>query len=152
MNKAQMHLSVSEMGVPKYRINPGGGEMFAVLDLGLIQLFIFDPAELRRLADVAANAADVLEQAQRDAVQRQRYEDGRAPFPVNRHCSHEAHIAMKNPRTFRAMTDFHAHCDDGAGGTLEMRNCRAEGCTGTLAMDKAELDAAEGAGLARVAG
>lgn len=131
MNKAQMHLSVSEMGVPKYRINPGGGEMFAVLDLGLIQLFIFDPAELRRLADVAANAADVLEAQVAQAQAR----------PASRCCDQAEHDALKVAATFRENTTYVGRQSDGDGGWLELRNCTR--CPATLAMDEAEIEAAE---------
>ena len=116
MNKSQMHLSVSEMGVPKYRINPGGGEMFAVLDLGQIQLFIFDPAELRRLADVAANAADVLEQAQAQAM-------------ASKCCPAEAHDMMRANDAVWSSLEAVGYQDDGAGGRLELRNCP---CGGTI--------------------
>ena len=137
MNKAQMHLSVSEMGVPKYRINPGGGEMFAVLDLGLIQLFIFDPAELRRLADVAANAADVLEQAQAQAR------------PASRCCDQATHDALRESDAWNRL-EFVGYQDDGQGEKLELRNCP---CGATLAILARESPSgADGAGAARVAG
>ena len=140
--KAQLHLTNNGIGVPRYRINPGDGANvgpFVVLELGPLSVFMGDPTELRRLADVAANAADVLEQAQAEAR------------PASRCCSHEAHDVMRNARGFRVNTTFVGYQSDGQGGTLELRNCIVCGVA-TLAMDKAELDAAEGAGLARVAG
>lgn len=131
MNKSQMHLSVSELGVPKYHVNPSNdGDTFAVLDLGLIQLFIFDPAELRRLADVAANAADVLEAAQ--AAQAAK---------VLRCCDQAEHDALKVAATFRENTTYVGRQSDGDGGWLELRNCTR--CPATLAMDEAEIEAAE---------
>ena len=137
MNKSQMHLSVSEMGVPEYRINPGGGEMFAVLDLGLIQLFIFDPAELRRLADVAANAADVLEQAQDEQAKASK-------------CPAKAHDMIRANDHLWGDLEFVGYQDDGQGERLELRNCP---CGATLAILARESPSgAEGAGLARVAG
>lgn len=123
MNKAQMHLSVSEMGVPKYRINPGGGEMFAVLDLGLIQLFIFDPAELRRLADVAANAADVLEAAQA------------ATAKASQCCPAEDHDRMRASNAVWSGLEHVGYQDDGEGGKLELRNCW---CGGTISRPVAD--------------
>lgn len=133
MNKSQMHLSVSEMGVPEYRINPGGGEMFAVLDLGQIQLFIFDPAELRRLADVAANAADVLEQAQAQAM-------------ASKCCPQETHDRMRNDDVTWPQLAIVGYQDDGAGGRLELRNCP---CGGTIARPVADLDGCGGVAVAR---
>lgn len=117
MNKSQMHLSVSEMGVPEYRINPGGGEMFAVLDLGLIQLFIFDPAELRRLADVAANAADVLEAAQA------------AKAMASKCCPAEVHDVLRVTMDWYSL-ELVGFQSDGGDGWLTLRNCH---CGATLA-------------------
>ena len=141
MNKAQMHLSVSELGVPKYRVNPSNdGDTFAVLDLGLIQLFIFDPAELRRLADVAANAADVLEQAQVAQAQAR---------PASRCCDQATHDALRESDAWNRL-EFVGYQDDGQGEKLELRNCP---CGATLAILARESPSgAEGAGLARVAG
>ena len=61
---SQIHLTACGLAAPTYHINPGSGEPFATIDLGLVVLFMGDPTELRRLADVCANAADVLTEAQ----------------------------------------------------------------------------------------
>jgi len=117
-------------GAPSYRIASSGGTTFVVLGMGALHLTCDDPTELRRLADVCANAADVLEAAQRQAR------------PASKCCPHEAHDATRDARTFRINTTFVGYQSDGQGGTLELRNCKV--CdVATLAMDKAELDAAE---------
>lgn len=125
-------------GAPSYRIASSPGTPFAILSMGPMHLTSDDPAELRRLADVAANAADVLEQAQK------------AARPASVSCSHEAHDVIRNARGFRINTTFVGYQSDGQGGTLELRNCKV--CdVATLAMDKAELDAAEGGVVMAVA-
>lgn len=130
----QLHLSVRIEGAPRYRINPGAktGGPFAVLDLGPLDLTIDSPAELRRLADVAANAADVLEQAQA------------AKAMASKCCPQETHDRMRNDDVTWPQLAIVGYQDDGAGGKLELRNCP---CGGTIARP-----VAEGAGLARVSG
>lgn len=131
MMKAQLHLTNNGIGVPRYRINPGDGANvgpFVVLELGPLAVFMGDPTELRRLADVAANAADVLEQTQRQAV---------------KCCDQSAHDALKVAATFRETTTYVGRQSDGDGGWLELRNCMR--CPATLAMDEAEIEAAESA-------
>lgn len=51
-------------GAPSYRIASSGETTYAILTVGALHLTYDDPTELRRLADVCANAADVLTEAQ----------------------------------------------------------------------------------------
>lgn len=127
----QLHLSVRIEDAPRYRINPGAktGGPFAVLDIGPLDLTIDSPAELRRLADVAANAADVLEQAQDEQAK------------ASKCCDQAEHDALKVAATFRENTTYVGRQSDGDGGWLELRNCTR--CPATLAMDEAEIEAAE---------
>ncbi len=115
-------------GAPSYRIASSGGTEYVILGMGALHLTCDDPTELRRLADVAANAADVLEEAQRQAV---------------KCCDQSAHDALKVAATFRETTTYVGRQSDGDGGWLELRNCTR--CPATLAMDEAEIEAAESA-------
>ena len=129
----------AEATAPRYSINPGiTGQVgvFAVLHVGPLSLHIHDPTELRRLADVAANAADVLEQSQAEARRSQRQRVKECPVP---------HEAIKLSSHWPVLP-FVGYQDDGAGGQLELRTCD---CGTTLAK---QMEPAEGAGLARVAG
>lgn len=115
----QLHLSVRIEDAPRYRINPGAktGGPFAVLDIGPLDLTIDSPAELRRLADVAANAADVLEAAQA------------AKAMASKCCPAEAHDMMRANDAVWSSLEAVGYQDDGAGGQLELRNCK---CGGTI--------------------
>ena len=115
---------------PAYRIATCADGAFVVLTVGPLQVTSDDPTELRRLADVCANAADVLTEAQ----------CAKALPPC---CSQAAHDRLKDAATFRATTTYVGRQSDGAGGWLELRNCLA--CPATLAMDEAEIEAAEAA-------
>lgn len=117
--KAQLHLTHCEMAAPRYRINPGVevGAPFAVLELGPLVVFMGSPAELRRLADVAANAADVLEQAQA------------AQAKASKCCPVEDHDRMRASSAVWASLEHVGFQDDGEGGRLELRNCP---CGGTI--------------------
>lgn len=117
--KAQLHLATSEMSTPRYRINPGVevGAPFAVLELGPLVVFMGSPAELRRLADVCANAADVLEEAQA------------ARAKASKCCPAELHDAMRANNAVWSGLEHVGYQDDGDGGRLELRNCW---CGGTL--------------------
>lgn len=115
----QLHLSVRIEDAPRYRINPGAktGGPFAVLDLGPLDLTIDSPAELRRLADVAANAADVLEQAQDEQAK------------ASKCCDQATHDALRNTDGWYDL-DLVGFQSDGADGWLTLRNCQ---CGATLA-------------------
>lgn len=121
----QLHLSVRIEDAPRYRINPGAktGGPFAVLDIGPLDLTIDSPAELRRLADVAANAADVLEQAQA------------AQAKASRCCPAEDHDRMRASNAVWSGLEHVGYQDDGAGGRLELRNCW---CGGTISRPVAD--------------
>ena len=121
MMKAQLHLTNNGIGVPRYRINPGDGANvgpFVVLELGPLAVFMGDPTELRRLADVAANAADVLEAAQSEARR------------VSSCCPARAHDAIRLDDARWSALPIAGYQDDGAGGWLTLRNCH---CGGTIA-------------------
>ena len=118
-------------GAPSYRIASSGGTEYVILGMGALHLTSDDPTELRRLADVAANAADVLEAAQKAAQ------------PASRCCDQATHDALKVAATFRETTTYVGRQSDGDGGWLELRNCMR--CPATLAMDEAEIEAAESA-------
>ena len=122
MSTSQLHLSSGQMAAPRYSINPGtsSGGPFAVLDLGPLKVYMDDPTELRRLADVAANAADVLEAAQKEARRSQAQRVRACPVP---------HEAVKSSSHWPVLP-FVGYQDDGAGGQLELRTCD---CGTTLA-------------------
>ena len=117
--KAQLHLTSNALGVPRYRINPGafGSGVFVVLELGPLSVFVGDPTELRRLADVAANAADVLEAAQSEARR------------VSSCCPARAHDAIRLDDARWSTLPIAGYQDDGDGGWLTLRNCS---CGGTI--------------------
>lgn len=62
LNIATMRAELT--AAPAYRIATGTDGAFAVLAIGPLHIASDDPTELRRLADVLANAADVLTEAQ----------------------------------------------------------------------------------------
>lgn len=107
-------------GAPSYRIASSPGTPFAILSMGPMHLTSDDPGELRRLADVAANAADVLRQAQAEARRSQAHRVKSCPVP---------HEAVKLSSHWPVLP-FVGYQDDGAGGQLELRTCD---CGTTLA-------------------
>lgn len=104
-------------GAPSYRIASSGGTEYAILGMGALHLTSDDPTELRRLADVAANAADVLEEAQAEAR------------PASRCCDQATHDALRNTDGWYDL-DLVGFQSDGADGWLTLRNCQ---CGATLA-------------------
>ncbi len=106
-------------GAPSYRIASSGETTYAILGVGALHLTSDDPTELRRLADVLENAADVLEQAQKPRA-----------APVPKCCDAETHDWMRRERDFFEAMPLVGYQDDGAGGRLELRNCH---CGTTLA-------------------
>lgn len=120
-------------GTPSYRIASVSGTTFAILGMGALHLTSDDPTELRRLADVAANAADVLEQAQ--ALAR----------PASKCCDQATHDALRESDAWNRLP-FVGYQDDGAGERLELRNCP---CGTTLAILARESPSGpDGAGMA----
>lgn len=107
-------------GAPSYRIASSGGTEYVILGMGALHLTCDDPTELRRLADVAANAADVLEAAQKEARRSQAQRVRACPVP---------HEAVKSSSHWPVLP-FVGYQDDGAGGQLELRTCD---CGTTLA-------------------
>lgn len=124
----QLHLCIGDIGAPRYSINPGNADVatFAVLYIGPLTLHIDSPAELRRLADVAANAADVLEQAQA------------ANAKASKCCPAATHDLMRASDQWHSL-ELVGYQDDGDGGRLELRNCQ---CGGTISRPVVEAVAA----------
>lgn len=104
-------------GAPSYRIASSGGTEYVILGMGALHITCGDPGELRRLADVAANAADVLEQAQASVRQ------------ASRCCDQATHDALRNTDGWYDL-DLVGFQSDGADGWLTLRNCQ---CGATLA-------------------
>ena len=111
-------IRVELTGAPSYRIASSPGTPFAILSLGPMHLTSDDPGELRRLADVAANAADVLEQAQK------------AARPASKCCDAATHDRVRASDAIWYGLPVAGYQDDGAGGWLTLRNCH---CGGTNA-------------------
>ena len=104
-------------GAPSYRIASSGSTEYVILGMGALHLTSDDPTELRRLADVAANAADVLEAAQA------------AARPASKCCDAAQHDRVRASDAIWATLEHVGYQDDGDGGRLELRNCF---CGGTI--------------------